>query len=412
MRVVRDWLMFLVLELAISASAPAHSMNQAAILLDFRDNAVNAEIQLPADRLQAALRFRESISEYVLSGLSASLPNGRKFAIALTGSPYRTLVEGAPYTILHVRMTPPAGAGADLFDLSSSVLTDRVPSQVVLVSVRADWRASTFATEPQLAGVLRGADRTVRLDRRTGSWWSGFASVFRLGMRHIAEGTDHLLFLLTLMLPAPLLVARGRWSGYTDVRRCLLRIAQVVSAFTAGHSVTLALGALNLVHLANRPIEATIALSILLSAVHAFRPLFPGREAAIAGGFGLVHGMAFASTLAELGLGGWERVASIFGFNLGIETMQLIVVAAALPSLILLSRTRIYSSIRIAGALFAGTAAAAWVVQRLWDLPNPADPLVTALAQHAGWIVSGLTLLGLFARTSSAFRREGGLPAQ
>jgi len=75
-----------------------------------------------------------------------------------------------------------------------------------------------------------------------------------------------------------------------------------------------------------------IAVSILVSAVHALRPLFPGREARIAAFFGLIHGLAFASTLGELGLGRWERLAGILAFNLGIETMQLVVVAATLPS--------------------------------------------------------------------------------
>jgi hypothetical protein len=224
-------------------------------------------------------------------------------------------------------------------------------------------------------------------------------------MHHIAEGTDHLLFLLVLLLPAPLLVVCGQWTEYgSDVRRCLLQVGKVVSAFTIGHSVTLALGVLNLVHVPGRPVEVMIAASILISAVHAFRPLFPGREAAIAGSFGLVHGMAFATTLAELGLSRWERVASIFGFNLGIEAMQLVVVAAALPPLILLSRTRLYPSIRIAGAVFAGTVATAWIAQRVWDLPNPADALVAAIAQRAGWIAAGLCLLGVLARTASAFR--------
>jgi hypothetical protein len=182
------------------------------------------------------------------------------------------------------------------------------------------------------------------------------------------------------------------------MRVCLMRVGTVVTAFTVGHSVTLAAGAMNVVHVPSRAVEVLIAVSILVSAAHALRPLFPGREAVIAGCFGLVHGMAFASTLAELGLGRWDRVASIFGFNLGIEAMQLVVVAVALPSLILLSWTRLYPSIRITGALFAGGVAMAWIAQRAWNLPNPADAFVTALAQHAAWIAIGLTLLAIVAR--------------
>jgi hypothetical protein len=211
----------------------------------------------------------------------------------------------------------------------------------------------------------------------------GFAGMFRLGMRHIAEGTDHLLFLLALLLPAPLLVARSRWTGFAGVRQSSFQILRVVSAFTIGHSITLALAALGLVHVPSRPIEVLIAVSILISAIHALKPLFPGREAVIAAFFGLIHGLAFASTLGQLGLNRWERVSSILSFNLGIEAMQLIVVAAIMPSLILVSRTRVYPVVRICGALFAGLASIGWIVQRLFDFANPVDTLVSSVSQHA-----------------------------
>src|SRR5579862_5567273 len=175
-----------------------------------------------------------------------------------------------------------------------------------------------------------GADTAVSSWRSVVRGWmgkAGFASLFRLGMRHIAEGTDHLLFLLALLLPAPLLVVGSRWSGFAGARQSLVRISKVVTAFTVGHSITLALAALGVVRVPARPIEVLIAFSILVSAIHAVRPLFPGREAIVAAFFGLIHGLAFATTLGELGLGRWERVVSILGFNLGIETMQLIVVA-------------------------------------------------------------------------------------
>ena len=108
-----------------------------------------------------------------------------------------------------------------------------------------------------------------------------------------------------------------------------------------------------------------IAVSILVSAVHALRPIFPGREARIAAFFGLIHGLAFASTLSELGLGRGERLAGILSFNLGIETMQMAVVALTLPSLILMSRTRAYPWLRVGGALFAGVASVGWIVERM-----------------------------------------------
>jgi hypothetical protein len=235
-------------------------------------------------------------------------------------------------------------------------------------------------------------------------WWTnvrgrmsavGFASMYRLGMRHIAEGTDHLLFLLALLLPAPLLVVGSRWDGSAGVRRSVLRILKIVTAFTIGHSITLASAALGFVHVPSRPIEVLIAVSILVSAIHALRPLFPGKEAAIAAFFGLIHGLAFAATLGQLGLGRWERVAGILAFNLGIETMQLIVVAVTMPSLILMSRTRAYPFLRIGGALFAGFASVGWIAERLLGIHNSIDVAVEMVAHHAVWIAGALFLISL-----------------
>jgi hypothetical protein len=235
-------------------------------------------------------------------------------------------------------------------------------------------------------------------------WWSntvdamsslGLLSLFHLGMRHIAEGTDHLLFLLVLLLPAPLGVVGSRWTGVTGVRSSLLRILRIVTAFTLGHSITLGLAAFGFVHVPSRPVEVLIAVSILVSAMHALRPFFPGKEAAIAAFFGLFHGLAFASTLSELGLARWERVAGILAFNLGIETMQMAVVAAILPALLLMSRTRAYPFLRIVGAFCAGVASMGWIAERIWNVQSGVDVVVNGLMHHAVWIAVWLLLLSV-----------------
>jgi hypothetical protein len=216
-------------------------------------------------------------------------------------------------------------------------------------------------------------------------------------MRHIAEGTDHLLFLLVLLLPAPLLVSGLRWSLPISVRQSLLRILGIVTAFTIGHSFTLTLAAVGAAKVPSRPVEVLIAVSIFVSAVHAFRPIFPGKEAWVAAFFGLIHGLAFAATLDRLGLGRWERVAGILAFNLGIETMQMFVVAVILPSLILLSRTGAYPVLRIGGALFAGAASLGWMAERLLDVQAPVDTIVNVFARHSLLGAAGLFLVSVVA---------------
>jgi hypothetical protein len=232
-------------------------------------------------------------------------------------------------------------------------------------------------------------------------WWtnlrgaltaSGFSSLFRLGLRHIAEGTDHLLFLLALLLPAPLICFDSRWTAAPGLRRSVARILKIVTAFTLGHSVTLALAAWGHISQAGRPVEVLIAISILVSALHALRPIFPGKEAGIAASFGLIHGWAFAATLSDLGLAGWERVFGILAFNLGIETMQLLVVAITMPSLVIMSRTRAYPFVRISGALFAGLASTGWIVERLFGVHSSVDIVVEVVSRHVIWIAGALFL--------------------
>jgi hypothetical protein len=247
----------------------------------------------------------------------------------------------------------------------------------------------------QAGGVSDSPFRTWWLNLRGSVGGLGLASLFNLGMRHIAEGTDHLLFLLVLLLPAPLTVIGPRWAGFAGVRSGVLRILKIVTAFTLGHSITLALAAFGVVRLPSRPIEVLIAVSILVSAVHALRPVFPGKEAGIAAFFGLIHGLAFATTLGQLGLGRWERVGGVLTFNLGIEAMQMAVVAAVMPSLLLLSRTRAYPFLRIGGALFAGVASMGWIAERLLGLQSSVDVVVNRVAHHAIWIAGVLFLVSL-----------------
>ncbi len=137
-----------------------------------------------------------------------------------------------------------------------------------------------------------------------------------LGVQHIWNGIDHLLFVVCLILIA------GTW------RRILITI----TGFTIAHSITLALAALNLVRVSIPPVEATIALSIVFLATEIARKRrdtltwrFP---ISVSASFGLLHGFGFASALGEIGLPQTEIPAALLFFNLGIEVGQVVFVSA------------------------------------------------------------------------------------
>lgn len=255
-------------------------------------------------------------------------------------------------------------------DLSVYVVTATLPDGFEVLSQRRD-----------------DAQASLRLMFQPGHHidFGNFAAMFHLGVSHIAEGTDHLLFLLALLLPAPLAAAGRRWADAAGVKPGLVRIVKIVTAFTLGHSLTLALAALGAVRVPSAPIEVLIAVSILISAIHALRPLFPGKEAGVAAFFGLIHGLAFATTLQLMDLTTGERVAGLLGFNLGIEAMQLLAVAAVVPSLFLFSRTAAYRYVRSVGAVFTAVAACGWIAERLFGVTNAVEFFVQAVADQAVW---------------------------
>jgi len=186
------------------------------------------------------------------------------------------------------------------------------------------------------------------------------AGYLGLGIEHLLTGWDHLAFVLGLVL----LVAG--WRG----------LLWTITAFTGGHSVTLALATLGLVRLPPAPIEAAIALSILLLAVELAsrdrdRPgLFGRRPWLMAACFGLLHGLGFAGALAEVGLPAREIPLALLAFNVGIELGQIAVVLAVcglgLALGPLLRRLPVWSAAAPAYAL--GTVAAFWLFERLASL--------------------------------------------
>ncbi len=183
-----------------------------------------------------------------------------------------------------------------------------------------------------------------------------------LGFEHILGGFDHLLFVLGLLF-------------LIEGRRLLLL---TVTAFTVGHSVTLSLAALDLVHLPSGPVELAIAASIWIVALELAlkdrrRSSWAGRRPwLMAGCFGLLHGFGFAGALAEAGLPAGDIPLALLSFNVGIELGQLAFIAVILAlrwALARLLATRIEPvwlgrRIGFAASYLIGILATYWCLQR------------------------------------------------
>ena len=220
------------------------------------------------------------------------------------------------------------------------------------------------------SSVLLSPDRPeAQLSLADSRPWKVFGRYILEGVWHIWIGIDHILFLLSLLVLAPLMPSRQRitqWQAVPSAKPAVQDVLAVVTAFTVAHSITLGLSILKWVQPPADLIEPAIALSVVVAAINNLLGWGSLRRWRLAFVFGLVHGFGFASVLLDLGLPASALLAALGGFNLGVELGQLAIVGAFLPLAWGLRRTWFYRWVLV----FGGSSAIVvlglfWTFERL-----------------------------------------------
>ena len=333
----RRWLtgaiQVLVLSLScLSAPLLAHTSSSAYLYWPAKGNEVRLDIALldlqrllPLDRNQdGTLQWQDVLAHE--GEIEALL--GRTMTFSNDDRPCPATPELAgiaehgdgPYLAVRFLLQCDSANGLD-----DQLLFDVDVQHRLLVAVTGDGQARTRVLSPD----NRQLDLRVRKTP-----FQAFTDFVVLGMHHLWSGYDHMLFLITLILA---LLQENRTDGSTS-RQLLKRLLGVVTAFTLAHSMTLALSALDVVHLPARWVEVAIAISITVAALNVLWPIFPHRTYLLSFGFGLVHGFGFANVLSDLMSADQSRLLALLGFNSGVEVGQIVVVALIGPLLWWLSR--------------------------------------------------------------------------
>ncbi len=290
----------------LPATARAHDFRPGVLIVELADTTLTLRLQLPPEHRDRPPRI--------------VLPAGCR-----------------------VTHTTPLRATCDPAALDGELtLADLAPDLELVAHVR------TVGAPPRTY-LVRAAAPTLPLGERPPS----FTRYLDLGVAHILGGLDHLLFVVGLTL----------W-----VRRAASILA-TLTAFTAAHSLTLALSTLHLVRLPAPPVEACIAVSMVILAREILRPhLSPGTPWRFAFACGLLHGFGFAGALAEIGLPDDAVLPALAAFNLGVELGQ--VALAALVALLatLAARLAPRLPLRRALAYAIGGLACAWTLERILTL--------------------------------------------
>ena len=348
------------LSLSLTASvASAHAGSRSAIQAQMQDDGAQLRVEVNAVDAAVALGLGTSVQADELTPHAALISSwlGRGLRVEGDAGPCSATAAapvlegaGADATVvvpLHYACPQPMGTVV----LHDDTIFDDDPDHETYVSIRdgEGWDAHVLRADSRslaLGGTVRATDTA--------------AAFVVEGARHLVTGYDHMLFLLSLILAAGLLVRRE------GLRTAMRDVAWVVTAFTLGHSLSLAAAALGWVVLPTRAVEIAIAASIVLVALgNVVRPRASVARPWLAAAFGLIHGFGVSSVLAELGLPAGHRVIALLSFNVGIELAQLAFVIAVLLPLASLARYRGYQRYVLQGASLAiATCGGLWLVER------------------------------------------------
>lgn len=402
----------LVLLLGATSPAGAHSGEQSYVYLDIGESSISGRIEFVIDDLNEVLGLDipqdeagataaveadlEVIQEYAAEHFVIGDEAGtEQWPVVFTDEFEVLELSAGGYAIIHFDVDRTFSEVPQRFTVTYDAIIEAKPQRDAFLLIENDWHAGVFNNEADQ--LLRyTSDSTTQVVDRDASFLKGFWTVIGLGAKHIEIGTDHIMFVLALVIPSVLVFTRGEgWRPIPSFRSGLWRVTKVATMFTLAHSVTLTLGGLDILDLPPRPVETFIALSIAAAAIHNVYPIFVNREWVLAFCFGLAHGLGFAGLLDELGLADQNRFWSLLGFNLGIEMGQLVIIFLVFPVLFLLRRTRLYPVVLYGASMGLALAALGWAGERALDLPERVNRFVDPVLAwpRAFWIMIGAAVL-------------------
>lgn len=228
-----------------------------------------------------------------------------------------------------------------------------------------NFKHDNNASSPSENRVISIKQPEIIFSTKNGNRFTSFREFVYQGMTHIWAGTDHILFLCSLLLGSVVIRRSHHWVGKTSIRDIIIHTTWIVTAFTLAHSITLTATALNIVHFPSRWVEVGIALSVAFAALNNIFPVAL-RLGFLTFCFGLLHGMGFAGALGELGIPADQQLLTVLAFNLGVETGQMAIVCIVLPILIAVRNSIWYARYSITAiSIVIALIAAQWVFQRI-----------------------------------------------
>ena len=398
--------------------ASAHSGLSTYLYLDITDTTLGGRIEMPVPDLRTVFGFTlDGPDDVILDELAQGEAQidaylEEHFEIGADGVRYdkefetpdlfysNAAEESDNYIVVEFAVDVPTPEVVRRLDITFDPFFDEVPGRDALLLIGNDWKGGVIENEREWLLAFTGGERTHTVDLGNTGWFKTFREAITLGVNHIRTGPDHILFILVLVLPS-VLVFTKRWKPAKSFRSALWRVSKVVTMFTVAHTITFSLAGLEVLPLPpTKVVEAIIAISIAVAALHNLKPIAVNREWLIAFCFGLFHGMGFASLVEGLDIDRSTQLIALAGRNVGIEIGQTAVVLLMFPALFLLRRTRYFRPFFVVSSIGLAVISLGWMIERIFEVDlkvsRAVEPLVDWPKSVAYVMVFSAICLGAF----------------
>jgi len=365
----------LFISLLCASQAAAHTLGQSYIYVNVSETGLFGRLELPIDTLQTAIQ--EDKPEF---SLTHALVEDEKWQIiesyirqhlqiSQDGQTYRLEfgerdmfhIEIAEFLVVQFVATAP-GPIPEYIDFSFSAIFHAISEHRLGLVVESNYKTGLKGNHKTLSNFFAPGRETFAFNTAGEPWIKVLFRFVVEGVIHIWIGLDHVLFILTLLLMSVVAQAGQNYRAEESIRPAVINILTLITIFTVAHTITLFLGLKGWVRLPSTVVEPVIALSIVVVALNNIFPMARSRLAVglVIFGFGLFHGLGFASVLVQLAVGAHGKLLSLLGFNIGVELGQLVIVICVFPVLFLIRNKTWYNAAVLRGISAVIALIGAW----------------------------------------------------
>ncbi len=373
---------FIVLVALLGTPAQAHRLGEGYIILKVGNESISGRIELNLEDVDDALKVDQDGNGVIdETELQAAMPRIQEYVtprvrIGREDSWWEIEYQDhslASYPLGNYLVMPfevqDTGKVPDNIQIDYQLLFDHDDRQKGLLIIEENQRIG-FTNADEAVSQLFNVDYPIQTVDLTQIPTQNMLMLFiKEGVWHIWIGLDHILFLVALLLPSVRAREEPWWKPVEGFKPAFWAVVKVVTLFTIAHSITLALASFRIVELPGYIVESIIAGSIIVAAFDNIVPIFKGRIGWIIFGFGLFHGLGFASVLSPLTLSQASLATTLFGFNVGVEIGQIVIICCVFPVLYALRKAKWYPNLIQRGlSVVLIVLGVCWVIERLGDI--------------------------------------------